>query len=140
MKRIRVGQVLLIGAMGLTLVTHAQFLITVLGVDTAVLGDYMKNHLIREVLYACLLSIFTLIFTFGQMTAMRWKLLFVSGCAMVFPFWVAYFMGYTNRHMEQVWGFDLGPLMPWYVHGGQVIAFLAGAYLLRPKEVSAAAV
>ena len=124
----RIGQILVIAALSLLFLAYSNFGPTVLRSD-AIVG-YVKNHFVREMLFGIALTVWAIKLAIQSKDTLPLKQLAMIGSVVIFPFWIAYLLGWSDQGLAEVWGGAINPNAAYMLHGSQVVAFLLGLVLM----------
>ncbi len=129
----KIGQILVILSLSLLFLAYANFAPTALQNENIV--GYVKNHFVREIIFGIALTIWTIKLTLLPKEKLPFKQLVIFGSVVIFPFWIAYFLGWSDQGLAEIWGKAINSQAAYILHGSQVILFLLGLLLIRLSKI-----
>ena len=94
------------------------------------IGDYVKNHFVREIIFGSFLSAYAIHLTLGDMVPIQLLQLGVVGSVVVLPFWIAAAFGWVSGGLSDVWNGAIDESAAYKLHGTQTVTFYFGLALL----------
>ena len=127
--RDRIGRILIGLSMFLLFLSYYQYIPHML--TTPALGNYVKNHMIREQLFGATLALFVLrLCWIGPRTRDHYIQTVALGGLVAGAFWIGFLTGHRIDGIAQVWGPGMGATGTFSLHVPQLVFYLVGAAIL----------
>lgn len=130
--KFKIGQALIIISLSLLFLAYANFGPTALTNDRIV--GYVKNHFVREIIFGLALTIWTIKLTLLPKERLPFSQIAILGSVVIFPFWIAYFLGWSDQGLAEIWGGAINTSSAYILHTSQVVLFLLGLFLLKSGQ------
>ena len=125
----KIGQLLVILSLSLLFLAYSNFAPTALQNENIV--GYVKNHFVREIIFGIALTIWAIKLALLPKEKLPFQQLFVLGSVVIFPFWIAYLLGWSDQGLAEIWGKAINTQAAYILHTSQVVLFLVGLILIR---------
>ncbi|GEM_PF-3479761 len=126
------GKTCILIAIGLLFIAYSIFIPTAFASET--IGDYIKNHFIREIIFGLTLTGWTLWITLKHRPGNPITFIALLGSAIVLPFWIGTLLGWSTGDMAAVWEGAMTPQSAYLYHSGQVFLFYIGLAFLWKSQ------
>lgn len=125
----KIGQILVILSLSLLFLAYSNFAPTALQNENIV--GYVKNHFVREIIFGIALTIWAIKLALLPKEELPFKQLVIMGSVIIFPFWIAFFLGWSDQGLAEIWGKAINTQAAYILHTSQVVLFLVGLVLMR---------
>jgi len=122
------GKTFICVSIGLIFVAYLNFVPTAF--RSELIADYVKNHFVREVIFGLGLAVFTIRSALSASSLSQLRLVAVFGSIVVWPFWIASWLGWSTGGLSEVWGGRIDPSAAYLLHGSQALLFVFGLAIL----------